>query len=569
MMHSSSPTIPPFILNPLNGLDLGKTQTMVLLGVGALVLLTFRLLLNLKNNRQLPPGPRGLPVLGNALQLASASQIWLLFDKWKSLYGPITYLNLAGQHVIVLNTKAAATELLDRRSAIYSDRPKSIVGEYVGTELTLPFIRYHKRWQRMRRAAQAVLNVRASARYQPVQIDEAAIFARNLLHDTSSSLFSQINRSASTMISVIYGKRLLETSKKSEQSPEVLQAISSKAGITLGALSDPLQALLTSVHAFTTAVCPGANLVEFLPILDYLPSVITTWKRKAKQEYQTNANLYEGLYNFTVSSNQQQPNLCVSLAENELASDLTEVEKAWAAGAISAASLDTTSVTIAYFLYAMSLHPEVQERAQRELDEVVGRSRTPSFDDMLQLPYVRAIIKEVLRWQPVTPLALPHASMEDDWYEGYFIPKGTTVLPNVWSMNREEDTYGYDVDQFRPERFMQESENRERLVLRPEFENNDGHSTYGFGRRVCIGRHVADNGLFITMSTILWTLHIKPKAITNKSPRETHGADLDVLNLSPDFDCSFSPRFPEAEGVLQLLLDNAVDHDAGVSKIVQ
>ncbi|KAJ3803973.1 cytochrome P450, partial [Lentinula aff. lateritia] len=77
-------------------------------------------------------------------------------------------------------------------------------------------------------------------------------------------------------------------------------------------------------------------------------------------------------------------------------------------------------------------------------------------------------------------------------------------------MNREEETYGKDADQFSPERFLQKSGKNNRFTFRPEFENGDGHCTYGFGRRICVGRQVADNSLFITMCTILWALHIEP-----------------------------------------------------------
>ncbi|KAJ3886755.1 cytochrome P450 [Lentinula edodes] len=507
-------------------MDVGKSLPLkVMFGIGALIFLAVRLVLGFKNRAHLPPGPRGLPILGNALQLASVSQIWLMFDKWKSQYGPIMYLNLAGQHIVVLNTKAAALDLLERRSAIYSDRPKSIVGEYVGAAITMPFVRYDKRWQRMRRAAHAVLNARASAQYQPVQIEEAVIFAHKLLYDTSSPLFAKIARSASTMISVIYGKQLLESAEKSKQSDALTEKHSSD---TFGPPSDPLHALLDTVHTFTNALAPGSHLVEFLPILDYLPTTMAKWKRNAKRDFQQTASLYE---------------------KNEVAGELTAVEKVWVTGAISAASLDTTTVTLSYFLYSMSLYPKVQERAQNLLDEIVGRSRMPNFDDMKQLPYIRAIVKEVLRWQPVTPLAIPHAAMEDDWYEGYFIPKGTVVFPNVWSINRDQETYGPDADQFSPERFIQKSETGNGFVLCPEFENNDGHFSYGFGRRVCVGRHVAENSLFITACTILWALHIEPKAVT--TPMSKHGAAQDILNSTPDFDCHFSPRFPEVEGILQ------------------
>lgn len=102
------------------------------------------------------------------------------------------------------------------------------------------------------------------------------------------------------------------------------------------------------------------------------------------------------------------------------------------------------------FFLAMVLFPDVQERAQVELDAVVGTDRLPDFSNRDQLPYIAALIKEVWRWQPVTPLgeriarrslaedthdvilALPHAITSDDVYNGYFIPKGSPVIGNVW-----------------------------------------------------------------------------------------------------------------------------------------
>lgn len=91
----------------------------------------------------------------------------------------------------------------------------------------------------------------------------------------------------------------------------------------------------------------------------------------------------------------------------------------------------TVSATYSFFL-AMTLHPEVQKKAQDEIDRVVGSDRFPSFSDRANLPYVDAIVKEVLRWNPVAPLSLPHTTIEDDMFEGYYIPKGTIVLANIW-----------------------------------------------------------------------------------------------------------------------------------------
>ena len=88
------------------------------------------------------------------------------------------------------------------------------------------------------------------------------------------------------------------------------------------------------------------------------------------------------------------------------------------------------------FFLAMTIHPDVLHAAQDELDRVVGRDRLPQFSDRGQLPYIDCLLWECLRWNPVVPLSLPHSTLEDDVYEGYFIPKGTTVLPNIWCAPR-------------------------------------------------------------------------------------------------------------------------------------
>ncbi|KIK66409.1 hypothetical protein GYMLUDRAFT_239365 [Collybiopsis luxurians FD-317 M1] len=510
------------------------------------------------NRRRLPPGPRGLPVIGNLLQLGTASPIWHTFEKWKHEYGPIVYLNMAGQHIVVLNTKSVATELLERRSAIYSDRPKNVVAEYLGSLMTVPFSRYGKAWQSMRRASHAVLNARISMQYQPVQVDEAVALAHSLLTDKSSSWLAKINRSASTVISVVYGRNSRSlSSEKSAEASQSVEAVRVSSPHELRETPDALETLSNIAHRFTSAMYPGAYLVQVLPFLNYLPAAVAKWKRDAKRDFRRISDIFERYFDEAIRNDQQQSNLCLSLAKSQLAGVLSSVEQAWVAGSLSVAALETTSTTLSFFLYAMIRHPNVQTQAQMELDRVVGRSRNPTFADMEHLPYIRAIVKEVLRWQPAIPLAVPHIAMEDDWYEGYFIPKGTSCIPNVWSINRDTAIYGPDADQFHPERFLKRSPQDGNFVLRKEFELDDGHCAYGFGRRVCVGRHVADNALFIDICTILWALRVESNVTWEKTTVK-RGSSQDILNPIPDFECHFSPRFPEAGVILQNLRDDIV-----------
>ncbi|KIK95912.1 hypothetical protein PAXRUDRAFT_826541 [Paxillus rubicundulus Ve08.2h10] len=161
------------------------------------------------------------------------------------------------------------------------------------------------------------------------------------------------------------------------------------------------------------------------------------------------------------------------------------------------ASAETTSSSLIIFTLAMVENPRVWKRAQAEIDSVIGMDRLPEFDDRSSLPYVEAILRETMRWQPVVPLSIPHATTSSDVYKGFYIPKGATVFTNIWAMSRDEARYP-NAAKFIPERFL--------TAEGALNEDEPSGFVFGFGRRRCPGRHVADASLWIAFATMLATL---------------------------------------------------------------
>jgi cytochrome P450 len=175
---------------------------------------------------------------------------------------------------------------------------------------------------------------------------------------------------------------------------------------------------------------------------------------------------------------------------------------------LSAAGGETTSTTLKWWILAMLAYPEVQSRAHAEIDEVVGSARPPTFADLPSLPYIRAMLKETLRWSPVVPFGAPHASTEDDWYEGRFIPKGTICLQNMRLLNFNPEVYGSNAADFDPGRYLDEKGQVKMVVEGRE----EGHMSFGFGRRACPGRFVAEGTLAIDIATLLWAMRFERPA---------------------------------------------------------
>jgi cytochrome P450 len=184
-----------------------------------------------------------------------------------------------------------------------------------------------------------------------------------------------------------------------------------------------------------------------------------------------------------------------------ISSDLTMADINGAAATIFIAGFDTTNTTILVGILALLLHPTVFKKAREALDRAIGTGCLPAFSDRENpgLRYISYIVEETSRWRPLSPLGVPHKSLEDDIYNGMFIPKGSTVYFNVWAMSRDESTYE-DPELFNPDRYVpiEEGGAGEPILQGP----------FGFGRRICVGKHLAQASVWIALATLIATMDI-------------------------------------------------------------
>jgi cytochrome P450 len=154
----------------------------------------------------------------------------------------------------------------------------------------------------------------------------------------------------------------------------------------------------------------------------------------------------------------------------------------------------------------MVLFPEVVALAQEELDRVCG-NRLPTLDDEQNLPYIRGCVKESMRWMPTGILGVPHASIRDDEYMGYKIPKGAGMMWNVWGVHMDPTRHP-DPRRFDPARYMNDTQTSLESATNADPSKRD-HFLFGAGRRLCQGMHIAERSLFFAMARLLWAFNFE------------------------------------------------------------
>ncbi|ESK82967.1 cytochrome p450 [Moniliophthora roreri MCA 2997] len=479
-----------------------------------------------RRKMRLPPGPKGYPIVGNLFQLDS-SRPWHTFVEWQKTYGDIVHLRLFNQNIILLNSAKAAGDLLDDRAIKYSQRPRSIVADYMTGGMLLVFLNLGTRWRAMRRAAHEALSVRAIARYHPILMRGGIRLAMGILK-SPEECHNHVQRFTSSDIAAfLYNNPSQET---------------------------VIPFLASFVDLISEAVLPGAYLANHIPLLEYVPDFLAKWKRESKEIFRVHsARFLDYFLNVKEELSKKQevgPSFCAMLVETHEQHGLDDVESSWLAAMIYLAGYETIAGAIDWLILAMIRFPEAQRKAQEELDNVVGHARLPTLEDMENLPYMRAVVKETLRWRPTTPLGVLHAALEDDTYEGYFIPKDSLIIPNVLAMNHDADTYGPNPEEFRPERFLNEDGTEKPS---PPNTKEEGHYTFGFGRRTCPGRHLAFNTM-LSLAIVLWAMHLErgKDEFGVVEPLSTDDEASGVLSRARPYKVSSKPRFPEALELLTL-----------------
>lgn len=215
-------------------------------------------------------------------------------------------------------------------------------------------------------------------------------------------------------------------------------------------------------------------------MLKLIPDCLAPWKREVKRRAEESTQLLSELA-LSVRDRMERGDAPACFTKTlwekreENPEALSEREIAYATGSLFGAGSDTSSSTLMSFILAMTCFPRVAAKAQEELDRVVGRDRSPDWCDEQNLPYCNAIIKETLRWRPVAVMGgTPHASITDDHYNGHFIPKGTTILGNLWAIHHNEK-YFKDSHNFVPERYLSPGEDGTE-----PYPHRDGHSAFGW-----------------------------------------------------------------------------------------
>ncbi|KZT69390.1 cytochrome P450 [Daedalea quercina L-15889] len=483
----------------------------------------------------LPPGPKGVPFLGNIHQLPQIDQ-HITFTDWARQYGDIVYAEFFSKPTIILSSAKAAVDLMEKRGAKYSDRPPLFYfRELVGWTGNVGFAPYDDRWRRLRKWFQRGFIARSALdSYHPIQYREVRRLLRDLPQNTDNIVLELKRYTAAIMLEIGYGH-------------------------TVTSLDDEyIKMIENGVRKCLSGSGAGSALVDFFPILKYVPAWIPGmgFKYSAAIARKAIEDMEDIPYNAVnnVATGDAKPSFTTRMIEDcsrdgrLTANDERDVRGA--AGTLYAGKILSSLTSMLVFILVMVQHPEIFNKVQEEMTRVVGEARLPNFEDRVLLPYLECVIREVYRWCPSLPTSVPRQAMEDDVYRGYYIPKGSLVMANIWAMFRDPDVYP-EPDVFKPERFLNVDGDA-------DFDHKDPKKIiFGFGRRICPGRYFADDMIWLAAASIVATMDIRKvrnergEEIT-PMPKSISGV---VMRPEP-FVCDIRLR---SEKSLQLILDSSTN----------
>ncbi|CAE6509163.1 unnamed protein product [Rhizoctonia solani] len=455
----------------------------------------------------LPPGPPSYPIIGQLLSMPRSSQGRAFMNMSAQLNSDIISYSVMGTTIIVLNSSEAANDLLDKRSSIHSGRftPHMMSSpQLLNMKDFVAFMQTNDLWKKQRRVMGARLGRHAVTAFRASQEKEVGrLLARLLSFQKEPVASERLNEefyrtSSGIFLETVYGYELKDR-------------------------DDPFFKDILNMNAILSqASMPTAFLVNAFPWMEHIPDWVpgTGWKQIAYKwrdlKDRAMCNVYEWTKQRIISG--ADDNSIVSLTYTELRqsgwsdADADEFCKntgtgllagrwhgngKWLENGESPSTNDLpfqSSLTMLWFVLAMAVYPEVQEKAQREIDAIVGTNRLPTLGDRENLPYIERLLTEIVRWHPTAPLGVPHVCTQENEYRGYRIPKGAIIIGHTTAIVRDERVY-QNADKFDPDRYMDPT------VPPPQ--------AFGWGQRICPGQHFFRDVFYLEVALILAAFNIE------------------------------------------------------------
>ncbi|CAG8415570.1 unnamed protein product [Penicillium salamii] len=444
----------------------------------------------------IPKGPRGLPIIGSFYALTRFPELTL--DFWAKKFGKLYSIWLGNQLFVIVSDPNVAKDLMVTNGNVFSSRKEMYIKSqtvFAGRGITAT--PYNDRWRKHRRIAATWLSQRAVDSYSPTLDRESLSLVKALFEESKGGLVP-VN-------------------------PQVCQITPSQ--IPVLTLAAPRRSLLPEQHDYhhfwlpyrqyrppscrsgfeaqSNCTGPMSNLVDFVSLLQYIP---TPMHQRGKKLHNGLVDTYGGIIKDIErkmnSGGQVTDCLAKTMVEVRKKENLDDLDMAILASAFMIGGVETTAAIMQWFSALIPAYPEIQKKAQEELDRVVGRDRLPDVEDEKNLPYCHAIIKEVERVHNPFWLGTPHVATEDFVYEDQYIPKDTVVVLNTWTMHNDSTRHS-NPEKFNPDRYINDPlTSADSANVANPMERD--HWMFGAGRRICPGMLVAEREIWLTISRMLW-----------------------------------------------------------------
>nr|XP_043607497.1 flavonoid 3'-monooxygenase-like [Erigeron canadensis] len=440
-----------------------------------------------RNINRLPPGPTPWPIVGNLPHINGPIPHHSLATLAKK-YGPLMHLRLGCVNVVVAESASVAEQFLKAHDTNFASRPPNSGTKHIAyNNRDLVFAPYGPRWRMLRKICSLHLfSAKALDDFRHVREEEVAILTRVLLVHASPVKLGQLLNvcTTNTLARVTLGRRVFA---------DGIEGVDPKAD----EFKDMVDELMVLAGEF--------YIGDYIPALDRLDFQGITKKMKILHA-RFDKFLSMILDEHKIENDASRVDLLTTLISLMNGDDdgeegkLSDIEIKALLLNLFTAGTDPPASTVEWAMAELIRQPKILKEAREELDKVVGQDRLVTELDLNRLTFLQAIVKETLRLHPTTPLSLPRLALESCEVNGYHIPKGSTLLVNVWAIARDPKMWANPLE-FRPSRFLPGGEKPEADVKGNDFEI----IPFGSGRRMCAGMRLGMRMVQLLIATLIQT----------------------------------------------------------------